>query len=89
MYRVKIEALDGKVITERTGKVSCIANTQTLPKNGAYHLFFYHEEDCESPGCAIDINGLEILDKEYKFYDYHDRPFKMTIIEEMKNEKNN
>lgn len=82
MYKVKIIALDAKVITERTGKSECIALTKSLPKEGDYHLFFYHNEECESPGVAIDINNLEILNSEYLFYDYHKRPFKLQILGE-------
>lgn len=81
MIKVKLEALDGKPITERTGKSTVNAETQSYPVEGGYHYFFYVNEDCESPGVAIATDGIETLGKEAKFYDHTKRPFKITYLE--------
>lgn len=82
MIKVELEALDGKPITERTGKTKVRAFTNEAPKEKNYQSFFYDNEDCESPGVYIGIHGVESIGKEYRFNDYEKRPFKVTIIEE-------
>jgi hypothetical protein len=80
--RVKLEALDNQVITPRTGKSVVIAHTESLPKEGGWHMFLYDEsEACESPGVFIATDGVETLGREMKFYDHDKRPFKITLLD--------
>ena len=79
MIKVTLEALDGSPITPRTEKSKVNAQYIHELKEGNYHAFYYDNEDCPSPGVCIYIKGLEQLGNEYKFYDYDNRIFKVTI----------
>lgn len=80
-YKVKIEALDGQVITPRTGQSSCEAVTYDLPvENGFIHLY-YKDTTIESPGVRISIHDLEQKGNQYKFNDYEGRPFLLTLLD--------
>ena len=79
--RVKLESLDNKPITERTGKTSVIAETNRLPVERKIQTFMYENEDCESPGVSIQTNGIEIISNQIKFFDHSRRPFMITILD--------
>lgn len=81
MYKVTISTLDGQHITPRTGKSECTAITSSLPMNGNYQHFIYHQEYCESTGVAIYIQNLERINDEYLLSDFKKRQFKIKIIE--------
>lgn len=80
LIKVKLESLDGKVITARTGKTSVMAETPRLPVEGKSQIFLYLDEDCDSPGISIATDGIEQIGNEIKFYDLHKRPFKITLL---------
>lgn len=80
MLKVKLEALDNKVITPRTGKTLVIGEIPYLPQEGRRLTCLYLNEDCESPGVNIETNGIERIGDQIKFYDYEQRPFKITLI---------
>lgn len=82
MIKVELEALDGQPITERTGKSKVRAFTKELPKEMNYQIFGYDNENCDSPGVCISIQGLESIGNEYKFHDHGKRLFKVTVIDE-------
>jgi len=79
MINVIFEALDGKVITPRTGKQSVKGQIRKLPENDDYLMVMY-DDNCESPGVFTEINGLEQIDNEYRYVDYNRRPFKITVV---------
>lgn len=82
LIRVIIESLDGKLITERTGKTKCRAQTASLPmEDSSMILMYLPEELTESPGVYIHVYGLERVDSEYRFVDHDRRPFKLTVID--------
>ena len=82
MYNIFLEALDGKVITPRTGKIAVKGKIKKLPENGDYLMVVFDEnEGTESPGVFTEINGLEQVRNEYKYFDYSKRPFKITVVE--------
>jgi hypothetical protein len=83
VYRVRLTALDGKDITERTGKASCIANTASIPKDGDYQFFYYHKEPCESPGVAIQVANLEKIGSKFRFYSSENRLYEMEVIKDI------
>ena len=80
IIKVKLESLDGQVITPRTGKTSVLAELIYLPHEGQTITCMYLDEDCESPGVRMETNGIEQYGSEIKFYDYDRRPFKLTLI---------
>ena len=75
MIKVELEALDNKFITPRTEKSKVNATVPAIPQENDYAIFMYENEPCPSPGVAIEINCLERLGNEYKFYDSSHRPF--------------
>jgi hypothetical protein len=80
--KVMLEALDNKVITKRTGKTKALGKIKKLPENGDYLMVVFDEsENIESPGVYTEINNLEQINKEYRYYDYDDRPFKITLVD--------
>lgn len=81
MIKVKLEALDNKPITPRTGKCSVMAEIFHLPKEGNMLIFGYVDEDCESPGVRMATDGIEQIGNEIKFYDNAKRPFMITLLE--------
>jgi hypothetical protein len=83
LFHVIIESLDGKVITERTGKTKCRAQTAFLPReDSSLVLMYLPEEKTESPGVSMHVYGLERMDSEYRFIDHGKRPFKLTVIKD-------
>lgn len=83
MRKIILEALDGKIITPRTGKVVVKGEIRKLPENGEYLMVIFDEnENTESPGVFTEINGLEQVENEYKYFDYSKRPFKITVVGE-------
>jgi hypothetical protein len=80
-YKIKIESLDNKPITERTQKTSCIAETPFLPEESRSSLFYYIDDSSKTKGVKIQINGLEQMNKEYRFVDSSRRPFKITLLD--------
>ena len=82
MHKVILEALDGKVITPRTGKAIVKGEIKKLPEEQDYLMVMFAEKELtESPGVFIAINGLETLGNEYRFSDDSKRPFKITVVE--------
>lgn len=82
MHKIILEALDGKVITPRTGKVAVKGDIRKLPEENDYLMVVFAEEELtESPGVFVAINGLETLGNEYRFSDDKKRPFKITVVE--------
>jgi hypothetical protein len=80
MIKITLEAQDGKNITKRTGKSKITGTIKGLPQDGDYLLVSYNkEEETESPGVFIDINNVENIDNEYRFSDFNDRQFKITV----------
>lgn len=82
MIKLIIETLDGSVITPRTGKNRCVGICSQLPAHKAYLLIHYLNEDCESPGVALNTNQVEQMGNEYNFVDAENRPFKITVLDE-------
>lgn len=83
MYKIILEALDGKVITPRTGKVAVKGVIEKLPENDDYLMIVFDEsEGTESPGVFTEVNGLEQIKNEYKYFDYSNRPYKITVVGE-------
>ena len=80
MIKVKLESLDGKDITPRTGNTSMMAETPALPVEGRSQIFLYLDDNCDSPGIHIATTGIERIGNEIKFYDFHKRPFMITIL---------
>lgn len=80
--KARLEALDGKVITLRTGKSTVMVETLYPLIEGGYRSFMYDNENCESPGVYIVTDGIEQIGNEIKFYDMNRRAFKLTIVEE-------
>lgn len=81
MYKIILEALDGKVITPRTGKAIVKGEIIKLPENDDYLMIVFDEsEGTESPGVFTEVNGLEQVENEYKYFDYQKRPFKITVV---------
>ena len=81
MIKVILEALDGKVITPRTGKSTVKGEVRKIPEEEDYLMVIFDEsEGTESPGAFVAINGLEILGNEYRFSDGTKRPFKITVV---------
>lgn len=79
--KIKLESLDGQVITPRTGKTSVIAEITRLPIEGWKTTALYLNEDCESPGVSVETNNVERLGNEIKFYDCRNRPFMITLLD--------
>lgn len=83
MHKIILESLDGEVITPRTGKIAVKGEIRKLPENGDYLMVIFDEsEDTVSPGVCTEINGLEQVENEYKYFDYSKRPFKITVVGE-------
>lgn len=81
MIKITIESLDGKVITPRTGKTKCTGWCREVPSHRDYLHIYYLNEDCESPGVAIETNQVEQINNEYNFVDSAKRPFKITVLD--------
>lgn len=79
--KVEVEALDGNVITPRTGKSKCEGFILESPvENERFTVFWAPEENTESPGVSIEVNGLDKLGSEYRFFDHDKRPFRVTVL---------
>lgn len=81
MIKIKLESLDKNFITVRTGKFSVLAEINNLPEENKQLFCMYLDEDCESPGVVIYPYGIEKLENEIKFFDYDNRPFKITLLD--------
>lgn len=82
MIKVILEALDGNVITPRTGKSKVKGSIKALPKEDDYLMVIFDEsEGTESPGVFTEINNLELIGNEYRYIDYDNRNFSITVIE--------
>lgn len=82
MIKIILEALDGEVITKRTGKSKVKGEIRSLPREKDYLLVVFDEsEDTESPGVFTEINNLELIGSEYRYRDYDNRLFSIKILE--------
>lgn len=82
MINIILEALDGIVITPRTGKTSVKGVIKKLPEEKDYLMVVFDEsEGTDSPGVFTEINNLERIENEYRYSDYSKRPFKITVLD--------
>lgn len=81
MIKVKLESLDDKFITPRTGKYAVYGEIQHEPIEGKKLVCLYVNEDCESPGVFMETNNVERIGSEIRFFDFDNRPFKITILD--------
>lgn len=83
MINIILEALDGVVITPRTGRTVVKGEIKKLPEEKDYLMVIFDEsEGTESPGVFTEINNLERIKNEYRYSDYSKRPFKITVLDE-------
>lgn len=81
MFKVQVEALDGKVITPRTGRVISIGECEELPaKESNFFVYWLPGETEESPGIWSRIVFVENIDNVYKYVDAVGRRFLVTVL---------
>lgn len=83
MIKVILEALDGEVITPRTGKSTVKGVIRALPKEDDYLMVVFDEsEGTESPGVFTEINNLELIGNEYRYVDHDNRNFSIVVLDD-------
>lgn len=90
MYKVELEALDGKPITERTGKakVTGVAASKPIPRWN--FIVMYDKDQAEhptdpSPGVAVASEIVEHIGNEYRITDVDGRTFRAILNKENTN----
>ena len=82
-HKGTLEVLDGMPITPRTGQSKMKGEFANLPNNNGYFIFMYEQGlgQTESPGVALGPENVEKIGNEYRFFDFANRPFVLTVEE--------
>ena len=86
MFKVRLSALDDRVITKRTGVISEEGDLVTAPVNettdNEYKTILWKEGNVgESPGICINVKNCKKIDEStYEFTDFGGRPFRIEYL---------
>jgi hypothetical protein len=73
-----LTALDGKVITRRTGSHTVTGLVEKLPEVTRTFIIIYSGHTCSSPGTSMWVRDLEIVYNGYIITDEGFRKYKLS-----------